>query len=68
MRVGWGGCCALRLEPGGGCLIGGYPKSAAAARLKPHLPAGWCDGFLGPAALLRTVILANAGIHLFPRF
>ena len=36
---------ALRLEPGGGCLIGGYPKSAAAARLNPHLRAGLCIGF-----------------------
>ena len=55
-------CCALRADPGGGCLIGGYPKSAAAAGVNPHLPAGWCDGFEGPLHLLRTVILAKAGM------
>ncbi len=31
--------CALRVDPGGGCLIGGYPKSAAAAGVSPHRTA-----------------------------
>ena len=29
----------MRADPGGGCLIGGYPKSAAAAGVSPHRTA-----------------------------